>query len=74
VVCAWRTLDIFVPSDLKSHEVPQYVRDQINVVAYDSGDLVGRIRIGDGIDQGTGWHQWSVSYLRAYWINVAVSR
>lgn len=49
------------PSDRTASEVSRYLCDHINAVAYEAGVFVGRVRIGDGVDQGTGWHKWSVS-------------
>jgi hypothetical protein len=63
VVGVWKTVQLFVPSDRTASKVSRYLHDHINAVAYKAGDFVRQVRIGDGVDQGTGWHQWSVSYL-----------
>jgi hypothetical protein len=32
----------------------RYLQDHINAVAYEAGDFVRQLGIGDGVDQGTG--------------------
>ena len=59
----WKTVHLFVPSDRTASEVSRYLQDHINAVAYEAGEFVRQVRIGEGVDQGTGWHQWPVSYL-----------
>jgi hypothetical protein len=63
VVGVWKTVQLFVPSDRTASEISRHLQDNINAVAYEAGDFVRQVKIGDGVDQGTGWHQWSVSYL-----------
>ena len=63
VAGVWKTVHLFVPSDRTASEVLSYLQAHINAVAYEAGEFVRRVRIGDGVDQGTGWHKWSVSYL-----------
>jgi hypothetical protein len=46
-----------------SKRVSRYLCDHINTVAYETGEFVRKVRIGEGFDQGNGWHKWSVSYL-----------
>ena len=59
----WKTVHLFVPSDRTPSEVLIYLQEQINVIAHEAGEFVRQIRIGDGVDQVTGWHKWSASYL-----------
>jgi hypothetical protein len=63
VAGVWKTVHLFVSSDRTGSEVSRYLQDHINAVAYEAGEFVRSVRIGDGVDQGNGWHQWSVSYL-----------
>ena len=63
VAGVWKTVHLFVPSDRSANEVSRYLCDHINAVAYEAGEFVRQVRIGEGVEQGTGWHKWSVSYL-----------
>ena len=59
----WKTVELFIPSDKTEDEVQRYVRDQIKVIAYQGGDFVEQFRVDAAINQSSGWHKWSVSYL-----------
>ena len=59
----WKSVDIFLPSDMSEAAVRATLRDEIICTATDSGDFVGRIRIAQGVSNTDGWRRWTASYL-----------
>jgi hypothetical protein len=59
----WKTVNIFLPSDMPTEEVRTALREAIICTATDSGEFVRRYRIGDGVDHLADWRKWTASYL-----------
>jgi hypothetical protein len=59
----WKSVEIFLPSDMTNDQVRKTLRDELICTATESGDFVRRLRIGDSVAHDGGWRKWTASYL-----------
>jgi hypothetical protein len=59
----WRSIDLFLPSDLSPAKVGEELRDGIIRFATDGGEFVNGIRILGRVEHPGGWHKWSAAFL-----------
>lgn len=59
----WKSVEIFLPSDMSKDEVRTALRDGIIRTANEGGEFVCGFRVGASVAHDNGWHRWTVSYL-----------
>ncbi|EHB59020.1 hypothetical protein MycrhDRAFT_1456 [Mycolicibacterium rhodesiae JS60] len=59
----WKSVEIFLPSDMSKDAVRDTLLDEIICTATDAGDFVHRLRIGGSVPHADGWRKWTASYL-----------
>jgi hypothetical protein len=59
----WRKVELFVASGHDHDDAVNQVQSEIRLIACQAGESVHQVRIDGAVDQETGWHKWSVSYV-----------
>lgn len=59
----WKSVEIFLPSDMSTDDVRDTLLDEIICTATDAGDFVHRLRVGGSVAHTDGWRKWTASYL-----------
>jgi hypothetical protein len=59
----WKSVEVFLPSNMSNDDVRDTLRDEIICTATDAGDFIRRLRIGESVAHTDGWRKWTASYL-----------
>ncbi len=59
----WKSVEIFLPSDMSKEDVRDTLLDEVICTATDAGDFVHRLRVSGSVAHTDGWRKWTASYL-----------